>query len=1064
MADSSDKNTVAPSRFSVLVPEPMTRFNMGKPEAGKNAFGYPGVSVQAEDHFFADIKQTVHVQAGTRLHLQAGDHFEQFAYKNLNLAANFNATLAANGKVVVAAGAGQGSLSTIPNGQTPPPWLDYNNLKLHYLVDTVSTGLKKLFYGDKWQEQQEKATDTQADWFKTKAPPMRDGMLFEFDTLLTDFGYQRTSNAMLFSTLLGPMKWTPDFVSAQGKAMPWNWASSEYKFLTAGDPYAPSAVMGVPPLRTFTKVMAYVLQTGVLVRRFSDTLESLIPSIMEFEVIARIRGLVFAVRSFNEAILKVQPDAWKQYNPKNDDNAWTQVHKQSFEPFEKGTWHKTRAELTSAAGPFDLSNCASFELEILDTEGGKPKVVDLSTLGTAAKVTVTLKSTFTAIGVAAMGDGTLKLDGTTATYSAAEQKWGHGEDEEGLPEGFTFDAQTHLLTKNGELFTASEPSSLMAFEDRTFSEGSMTIAVDGGVHAVPGLSGINGLTAASRAAALAAKLNGLGGVTATASDATVVVTSSTLGATSSLALSTSVAAHGELGLEGEASGGGALLDAEALKKLLEGKGDYTVTLGGAPPHQWIEIKHHKNGKDSYLEFAGDPAKAIFGKTPASAKGTDPGQSPKDLQPLLNALFETLEGTSVQALFRPVLDAVQQVVEVWGKLEDTMKGLQAFLAPQKAKPHLALTAGPGGVTIATNGAVSEVGHSVTVIAAGSMTEVNEKKFIPLVEDIIHGVEKANEMLAHYLWQNPYEAALVPPGAGTLNLISSGTVNVVAKDAVRVLSSADFGVIADNVTLQAAGAIELCAHAGTFLATGAAIQLGSVEAGKGNGAKVKEATKGIDVSATEKVGVHTEKVGLWLAEKGLRVALGSRNAGKLLDETKVHLAVTPEKATLGDANDHLVLGDGQVSLKAKTKLTLNVNNKCDLEATGGSVKINGTLDVCGVLKVSGVPVPAMPEITLAIDAAAAAAVAVMQAKLSALTLSVTTLQQAITTANAAIEKVRTEFVPLLVAAGQASALQATEEVRDALIEQQRRLEAKLTRVEAELRGAGRADLIKQALSRL
>ena len=190
-----------------------------------------------------------------------------------------------------------------------------------------------------------------------------------------------------------------------------------------------------------------------------------------------------------------------------------------------------------------------------------------------------------------------------------------------------------------------------------------------------------------------------------------------------------------------------------------------------------------------------------------------------------------------------------------------------------------------------------------------------------------------------------------------------------------------------------------------------------------------------------------------------SLASLRAGLLhVHRTElVHLDVKPTEGKLGNDDAAVVVKNKNATLTAATKVSLVVDGKIDVEATGGKVKVNGNLDVGGALTVKGVPVPAMPEITVAIDAAVAAERAAMQAQYAALTATVTTLQTALDTANVAIEKVREDLVPMVPMA-QAAAIAAAEAVRDALLRQLLALDGKLTAVEAKLRGADLSERVK------
>ncbi|MBM4359766.1 MAG: hypothetical protein FJ096_16810 [Deltaproteobacteria bacterium] len=308
----SDDSKVAAGRFSLYVPEPKARLNLGKPEEGANAFGHPGISLQAENSLYVSVGSVVHVQAEKDVHFEATRHFEQFAQKNMNLAARQNASFAADGKLLLAAGAVQGATPTIAYSKQDPTWIDYNNLRLHHIVDSVSARLKELFYGEDWKELQAKAKGDQKDWFTGDKPHTTKGMLYDLHDHLMQLGLDKATDKEAIAALLEPMTWSPDYVSAIGKKLPWNWGSSEFKWAVASDPYAPSPVSGDGFYRVVTKSMAYLLQTGILLRRLSDALEALIPAIMEFEVIARIRGLVQATKAMNEAIIAMDPKKWSQ--------------------------------------------------------------------------------------------------------------------------------------------------------------------------------------------------------------------------------------------------------------------------------------------------------------------------------------------------------------------------------------------------------------------------------------------------------------------------------------------------------------------------------------------------------------------------------------------------------------------------------------------------------------------------------------------------------------------------------------------------------------------------------
>ncbi|MBM4359765.1 MAG: hypothetical protein FJ096_16805 [Deltaproteobacteria bacterium] len=241
------------------------------------------------------------------------------------------------------------------------------------------------------------------------------------------------------------------------------------------------------------------------------------------------------------------------------------MKKQSFEPFEESTWKKTKAEVSTAHGPFRIGGCSSTTLGILDAEGGHEREVDFAVLMTPARLVLTLSGECTKIKVDLDASGELDLGGTSVRWNATTKRWSHGHAEtEGLPQGFVA-TPSGEITKGGAAFEVSAASGGLAFEDLTFEKGRATPVVDGVPHPLASLASLRGADSA-RALALAGLLNAAGGCQATASGARVTVTSQTGGTRSTLALRATEAEHEELGLEGEATGGADELSVTELKE------------------------------------------------------------------------------------------------------------------------------------------------------------------------------------------------------------------------------------------------------------------------------------------------------------------------------------------------------------------------------------------------------------------------------------------------------------------------------------------------------------------
>ncbi|MBM4359764.1 MAG: hypothetical protein FJ096_16800 [Deltaproteobacteria bacterium] len=438
-----------------------------------------------------------------------------------------------------------------------------------------------------------------------------------------------------------------------------------------------------------------------------------------------------------------------------------------------------------------------------------------------------------------------------------------------------------------------------------------------------------------------------------------------------------------------------------------------------------------------------------------SKGSDPGDSPKALAPTLSALFEILEGNALVALVRPAFDAVQQVVEVWSKIEEAAKSLQNVLAPPKPKPHVGIVSGIGGISMLTRGNVSAAGQTVTLVAAGASDEPDARKFIPGIEDLIEWIEHANDKI-HEWTKNPMWDAIDSKLKGNLNLVSSANTTLLAGGPLRMVAQDGVAIYGRSATVQVADGLKLGAHTAALQLHGKTVEVGTSVAGAGAGAKKQAATESVAVNATTgTISLLTTSTGAWLDEAGKRASLGSRTAVNTVDVAKAHLSVEPTKLVAGDADGKLSIDAGEVSLRSKSKLNLSANSLNDIETSGGSVKINGKLDVGGALTVMGAPGGPVIDVAeklkaTADESKAAAEKATLVAQHAALKASITALDTALETARLALVKVRDNegFIWF----GQDLAIVAAEGVVDALATQRDELESKRAGVEATVRGRG------------
>jgi hypothetical protein len=136
-------------RFTISVPSPAAVLNMGQPDSAAK-FGYPGVSITSAVHLLIDVNKSTLYQSGGSAMWQVGGKWLQYSNDLMYMSTKAHANLSADGKVTLAAGAGHGQHTSQVYG-LQPRLVDYNNLKLHYIVDAVQNGVKQFFYGDDWE-------------------------------------------------------------------------------------------------------------------------------------------------------------------------------------------------------------------------------------------------------------------------------------------------------------------------------------------------------------------------------------------------------------------------------------------------------------------------------------------------------------------------------------------------------------------------------------------------------------------------------------------------------------------------------------------------------------------------------------------------------------------------------------------------------------------------------------------------------------------------------------------------------------------------------------------------
>lgn len=160
--DVGDKLSGTSKRLLIAVPSPLGRINLGAPwqdyapkgsfeTDGVAKFGYTGVSIQSGAHLFIDANKFTLFQTGISFMGQVGGQWLQYSNSHQFIASRANGTFAVDNKLLLAAGAGHGQITSLDHGQVPR-MVPYNNLNLHYRVEEVQNGLSEFFTGRRERE------------------------------------------------------------------------------------------------------------------------------------------------------------------------------------------------------------------------------------------------------------------------------------------------------------------------------------------------------------------------------------------------------------------------------------------------------------------------------------------------------------------------------------------------------------------------------------------------------------------------------------------------------------------------------------------------------------------------------------------------------------------------------------------------------------------------------------------------------------------------------------------------------------------------------------------------
>ncbi|MBM4376434.1 MAG: hypothetical protein FJ095_15240 [Deltaproteobacteria bacterium] len=998
MTTAIPDNLQKANRFSNYVPKPETRFNLGKPDT-KNTFGYPGASLTTKEHLYVDVGKITQLQSGSHVRLQAKGYWEQYATGNLVLATTATATIAAKVKMIISCSPGTGRGSTPVANYSPnePAWLDYQNLLIHYNVDGLASALKTMFYGSAWKKLQRKSASDQKDWFLT-APKAADepagGLIRDSVDLLQGLGFRakdveverrrmaegvevvenETIKGEVESFLQG-MRWKPNFITAH--LSPLKWTTSEYPVSIPLDPFAPTSFYGKGFFLTLNKAQAWLTQIGVYLKRMAEAMQMVLGQLDNFILLDKARSFIGAVKSLYD-VVEVNRTDWSNQIGRtwNADNFKPMPDAKLF--WNKAYWVSPSADpknepqpatLLGGAEPYLLSPQLGATVPFVAEKGGAVVgTADFSDRLLPATLVLTVSGLVTAVEavpVLLAPPAALVLDGATASYDAAQDRWV-------LPAGFS--QQAGVITKGGALFTVSASPGI-TLVDRTLQGAKAMLDVDGRYEGVD-LTRVNAPGAEARAAELARLLGGKLGCTASASGAKLTLTGVVRGAAGSVSLAAATL-PAALGLAGTGVAPSVELDAETVQTRLQAAVGprAKVVLEGTAPARTLKVTSTATGATAYLEFKGPLAATLFGSDPATASGTaapDGGtMASKRLAYLENS---TRFFAPFQAAAQPLFEATDRLIEVWDTIDKQLKTMQKALLGASSIPSIGMIAGKGGLALASLGEIGAVGHSITLFAVGKPGIPDEEKqtlFEVLTSRLIFTY---NKKLEDFL---EVDAAKRPSfeKVGHIAALSSGRVNLVASDTMTLMSlKSDVYLVGRTLHLDAKNDVVLAAHAATTRVRGKALELGDLDGAKdAQNKKTQAPTETVSVGASKSLTFAALKGNDPKKRSGLKLRLGSGTNGFATLKSEVDGKVDSsnvgfvfdlkaKRATLG-ANKSRAQIDvvaGTASFEAEKEVVLTAGNKAVVSVKNDGATIHGKVDIGGVLTVQGSAIPSAQQL--------------------------------------------------------------------------------------------------------
>jgi hypothetical protein len=297
-SDKADKY-----RLHLSVPKPLSRVNLGMPWYEKlrgttfddrvPKFGYKGISLQTDSYFFADIEKHSLFHTGKSMQQQAGKEWLQYSSASSWMATEQDSTVAADVRMTIVAGAGQGARDPLDHGMEVRTDA-YNNLYLHYRVDSVMMGISEFMTGRREREE---------PWGLLEGFRPFAGREYNSkkDHIVADEGFWDILARA--AELLGPG--LPDFEGLY-KIFPKFESGKHHEhygygktYFTTFDPYE---MKKTDEPNVFLSAFLVLKNMGTLMRRFADVTSKLSVAIVNLPLVRQAAKLMESVDKFSSAL------------------------------------------------------------------------------------------------------------------------------------------------------------------------------------------------------------------------------------------------------------------------------------------------------------------------------------------------------------------------------------------------------------------------------------------------------------------------------------------------------------------------------------------------------------------------------------------------------------------------------------------------------------------------------------------------------------------------------------------------------------------------------------------